>query len=106
MKNLREQRRSKRLTLRQLSEKTGIQTSYLSEMEHGLFKPKEFTRNKIEKVLGKIDWTETEGIQIEGTSYYDAERLVKKLVSISLLLADPEKNDLTQLIHKYFKLNK
>ena len=101
MTDLRETRKSKGLTLEQLSEKTGILHNYLSCLERGKYKANRQTRYKIESVLGKIDWLATESIKLKQPNYFKAERLIKQMVALTLTMNDKERKEIALLTRKY-----
>jgi predicted transcriptional regulator len=104
MNSLKQTRKAKGLTQRDLSERTGIVQSHISEIETGTFKANLSTRRKIEAVLGKVDWLETTVIRYcNNNSHYKAEQLVYKLIETTSLMDDVQKADINRLIHKYFK---
>jgi len=80
---------------------TGISQDQISLIERGMRNPSLSTRNKIENALGKIDWAETTGIQVRG-SYQEAERLLKRLIGITIALDEKERKAIKRLIHKYY----
>lgn len=103
MRNMKDTRRSLDLTQDQLSELTGIPQSNLSAIEHGKYKPNKSTREKIEKILGKVDWIETENITLRQTSFFKAERLLKRVVELTLTMEDQQRYEFQRLVFKYFK---
>jgi transcriptional regulator with XRE-family HTH domain len=103
MRNMKDTRRSLNLTQDQLSELAGISQSNLSAIEHGKYKPNKSTREKIEKILGKVDWIETENITLKQTNYFKAERLLKRMVELTLTMEDKQRNEFKRLVFKYFK---
>ena len=106
MKSLYNTRKEKGVTQEKLAEMTGILQPNLSAIENGRRNPTEKVRERIEKVLGKIDWLESEQIHVESGTYYKAERLVKKLVEITLTMKTNEKHEINKLICKYFPVEK
>lgn len=103
MRNMKDTRRSLNLTQDQLSELAGIPQSNLSAIEHGKYKPNNSTREKIEKILGKVDWIETENITLKQTNYFKAERLLKRMVELTLTMEDQQRDEFKRLVFKYFK---
>lgn len=103
MRNMKDTRRSLNFTQDRLSELTGIPQSNLSAIEHGKYKPNQSTRDRIEKVLGKVDWIETEKLTLRQTSFFKAERLLKKIVELTLTMDDQHKTEFNRLVFKYFK---
>ena len=103
MKSLVDTRNEKRMTQMQLVALTGINQHQISCIERGLQTPTESTRSRIEKVLGKIDWMETGKIKLLTPNYFKAERLVNRLVRITLTMKQKDKAEIIKLIHKYFK---
>jgi transcriptional regulator with XRE-family HTH domain len=103
MNNLQIQRRTKGLTQEEMSELTGIPQSYYSEIERGKNKPHDHTKQRIEKVLGRVDWIETGHIQLHNSSWYRAESLLKKLVEATFNMDASQKSEFTKMVHKYFK---
>ena len=103
MRNMKDTRRSLNFTQDRLSEMTGIPQQNLSALENGKYKPNLATRNKIEKVLGKVDWIETENITLKQTNYFKAERLLKRIVEMTLIMEDQQRDEFTRLVFKYFK---
>jgi transcriptional regulator with XRE-family HTH domain len=102
MKSLRETRREHCLTQDMVEELTGIDSRQISMIERGLQKPNDSTRARLEEVLGKIDWLETTGVQVLG-SYIEAERLIKRLVGITVVMDKKDQMAIKKLITKYFK---
>lgn len=47
-------------TQEQLAEACSITTVTISNLERGVTRPQKSTRNKLESILGAIDWTATE----------------------------------------------
>lgn len=104
MLNLKNQRKVFGITQAKLSVKTGVAQCYLSKLERGLKKPNEATRNKIESVLGNIDWSETIKIKtLLGGTLYDAEQLVHKLILVFQSLQFDDKLAIRTLVKKYFR---
>lgn len=103
MRNMKDTRRSLNFTQDRLSELTGIPQSNLSAIEHGKYNPTQSTRDRIEKVLGKVDWIETEKLTLRQTSFFKAERLLKKIVELTLTMDDRHKTEFNRLVFKYFK---
>jgi len=103
MRSLRDVRKKRGLTQRELEKLVDVPYSWLSILENGLATPNLETRHKIEVVLGKIDWIETGSLKINNTtSYVEATALVKKLVALTVLMSEKDKNAIRKLIHKYF----
>ena len=77
--NIRRQRKLRGLTLKQLSEKTGLSVSFLSEMERGLAQPSMASLRKVAQALGTSLLTFEEGHLPEGEPReglsYPAERV-------------------------------
>lgn len=103
MRNMYETRKSLNLTQDALSHLTGIAQSYLSEIERGVNKPTQATREKIQTILGPVDWIETGAITLRETSYYKAERLLKKVVELTMSMEKSQRVEFTQMVHKYFQ---
>ena len=104
MRNMYHTRKTLQLTQEKLSELTGIAQSALSRLERGKYKANQMTRQKIEEVLGKIDWLETTGrINTKNPNYGEAEMLIHKLVSITATMDGTDKKAVNELIQKYFK---
>lgn len=57
--NLRVVRARKRLTQLQLARLTGITNITVSKIENGVVRPHNSTKNKIEEVVGVVDWERT-----------------------------------------------
>lgn len=102
MKSLRDTRKDQGLSQEQLSRMTGITIANISLVENGHHKPNEFTRERIESVLGRIDWIETQKVTLQTANFYRAERLLKRLVALSLTMCECDREELKNLIHKYF----
>ncbi|MBN2828828.1 MAG: helix-turn-helix transcriptional regulator [Candidatus Cloacimonetes bacterium] len=96
-------RKTLQLTQEKLSELTGIAQSALSRLERGKYNPNQTTRDRIEAVIGKVDWIENEKIKLRKSSYFKAERLLKKIVELTLTMEATQKEEFKQLIFKYFK---
>lgn len=103
MKSLRNERQAQGITQVMLEEITGIHQENISLIEHGLQKPNQSTRKRLEDALGPIDWAETTGITVHGTSYTNAEKLVRKLIAMLQTMNDRDRRAIKKLIHKYFK---
>jgi transcriptional regulator with XRE-family HTH domain len=103
MNNMHYTRRAIGMTLKELANLTKINIGHLSEIERAKIRPTERTRNRIENILGRIDWLETSPIDFKDVSYEEAERMVKALVESTMLMNIKEKQAITSLIHKYFK---
>lgn len=52
-------RADRNLSQNRLAEDTGLSQVTLSNIENGLVRPYRSTREKVERVLGKIDWERT-----------------------------------------------
>jgi transcriptional regulator with XRE-family HTH domain len=102
MKSLHDERMDQGITQEMIERRTGITQEQISRIERGIVKPNQATREKIEKVLGMIDWAETKGIKLQG-NYREAEMLVNKLVGIIPTLNTSDRKSIINLIHKYFK---
>jgi transcriptional regulator with XRE-family HTH domain len=102
MRNMASERKKRRLTQIDLANLTAIKQSQISVIETGKVKPNARTRAAIENVLGPIDWTETTILPLRSGTYYEAERLVNKLVSITVALSEKDKASIKKLINKYF----
>lgn len=85
-----------------LEKLSGIHREHISMIERGKVNANEKTRNKIESVLGKVDFIENQNVKLKNASYYQAERLVKRLVSITITMNPKDRNAINRLIHKYF----
>jgi transcriptional regulator with XRE-family HTH domain len=96
-------RKQNGLTQETLSKLTGISQGYISNIENGNHKANEITRQKIELVLGKVDWIETETIIVRDADYYKAERLLKNLVELSLNMERGQRIEFIKIVRKYFK---
>lgn len=104
MKSLREARKAKRLNQAMLAALVGVHRESISLIERGLVKPTTSTKHKFEKVLGRIDWVETDSkVQIKDPNYFEAQRLVKVLVSITAIMDGEDLKAIKRLIHKYYK---
>jgi predicted transcriptional regulator len=103
MKAMKDRRRELHITQDVLADATGIPQQNISALEHGRFKPNQSTRSRIEKVLGKVDWIENEKIVLRKDSYFKAERLLKKIIELSLTMDAKQKDEFKQLVYKYFK---
>jgi transcriptional regulator with XRE-family HTH domain len=101
MRSLNEARKIKNLTQINLSKLTGIDQGNLSNIEHGKYTPNIKTREKIESVLGRIDWISNSKISLSG-DYPQAVKLINKLVGISIGLNSDEISEVKKLINKYF----
>ena len=82
---------------------TGIAQGDLSKIERGFNIVTERTKQKIEKAIGHIDWITNTNLDLSSANYYEAEKLVKKLIRTTALLDVQEKKAITSLITKYFK---
>ena len=105
MNSLRITRIKKGITQTELGSVTGLSQCSISKIERGMVKGNLTTKHKIEAIIGKIDWTETEGVHLRG-DYSEAEMLIKQLVSITLGMAETDQKAIKKLIHKYFKSTK
>jgi len=56
---MRECRIKKNISLERLRDLTGLTISTLSRIELGIHSPQPYTRERIEAVLGKVDWQKT-----------------------------------------------
>jgi transcriptional regulator with XRE-family HTH domain len=106
MNSLRDERINQNITQVMLEELTGITQEQISLIERGKVKPLQSTRERIEKVLGKIDWFATSPIKRFTGNYSKAERLTNKLLAITMLLDDNEVKAIEQLIIKHLKMRK
>lgn len=107
MRSMYETRKSLNLTQDALSHLTGIAQSNISALERGIYKATQTTREKIERVVGqKIDWLENEKITLRETSYFKAERLLKKMVELTLTMEQEQKDEFRKLVYKYFKVRR
>lgn len=104
MRTLKQARKEKRYNQKVLAALVGIHQESLSLLERGLSKPTQATKEKFEKVLGKIDWIETQqSIIIRDPNYLEAEKLVQKLVEVCAAMARKDKQSIKRLIIKYLK---
>ena len=105
MNSLREIRVAKGLTQEKLSDLSGLYQEKISTVERGKTKANQQTRQKIEKALDrKVDWIETEGIQLKSPDWYEAERLLKRLVELTLSMDVADRDNFNKMFTKYFKL--
>ena len=103
MNSLRDTRRRLGLTQEDLGKKTGIHREWISVVERGLSKPTQRTKAGIEAVTGPIDWLETaSAISTKNPNYYQAERLVERLIAITATMDGSERTAIKKLITKYF----
>lgn len=104
MRTLKQARKEKRFNQQVLAALVGIHRESLSLLERGLSKPTPSTKEKFERVLGKIDWIETNSkVQLKSPDYREAERLINQLVSITATMEGEDKKAIKKLITKYFK---
>ncbi len=101
-RNLRAIRKRKRLTQQELSEKTGLYPYHISGLERGRYRANQETRQKIEAVLGKIDWIDK--VKVRKGDFRKAENLVRQLVEITLLLSPHEREAISKMISKFFEV--
>ena len=89
MKTLKQARRSKKLTITQLSEKTGITRANISLIENNLSKPNDATIKKLEKILGNLDFSKiVEKYKIKTLTIEEAKILLDKFTTCLLGLSD------------------
>ena len=103
MNTLHEARTAKGLSLEKLSNLTGITPTNIHFLEHGKQFPNSKTRERLEKVLGRLDWFSTTGVKLRSGSYQECEDLLHKLLGIWVTLSSKEKSEFSKLVLKYFK---
>lgn len=57
--SMRQKRRDRGYRLTELRNLTGVSISNLSQIESGKQRPQKFTRQRIEEILGSVDWGKT-----------------------------------------------
>ena len=101
LKFIRKARGMKQFELAALS---GISTTEISNIETGKNCPSRSTRERIEAVLGRLDWIETHGLDLrKAGDFRQAERLLQRLVSTIHGLTENEKTEILKLTSKYLK---
>jgi transcriptional regulator with XRE-family HTH domain len=103
MNSLRNSRLNLGYSQEKLSQLTGIAQANISTYEKGIKKPTDKTKEKIERVLGKLDWIESEGIQLKESSWQIAEAHFKGMIEATLLMGKFERAKFNLLVLKYFK---
>lgn len=102
--NLRDARCKHQLTQVALAERCGLYPYNISTIERGRHRPNAETKRKIEAAIGHIDWIATERIEARTENYIRAERLLKRLIEISITLSEQQYERLRTLIAKHYKL--
>lgn len=100
MRTLRELRQSKKLTQKELSKVSGVHRVLISRIETGRARPNAATKEKLEAVLDRIDFTPPT-ITIQNPDYLEATKLVERLISITAAMSRKEKKAIRQLIGKH-----
>ena len=105
MNELKQARKVKELTLIQLADKTGLTIANLSLIERGLSKPNGNTIEKLEKVLGTIDWlSNSKGVEKgECVSKNEITDLIRKLFSVLRNSPDEEQKQHKLIITKHLE---
>ena len=88
MQDLRTVREQRRLTQIDVSELTGLPQSHIQGLEAGKFVPREVTRQRLERILGDVDWL--------ASASGDKGHITRKLVELINLEAD---NVLERIAH-------
>lgn len=100
MRSLNELRVAKGLTQLELAEMTGVHRVMISRIETGTCRPNASTKEKLEAVLGRIDFTPPT-ITIQNPDYLEATKLVERLISVTAAMSRKEKKAIRQLIGKH-----
>jgi transcriptional regulator with XRE-family HTH domain len=103
MNNLKEARKAAKMSQEELAEKTKTSQGRICAIERGVNRANQETREKIEGVIGKIDWLATCGIKLRAGTYFKCEKILQHLIAMSLDLDKKERNELKTLINEYFK---
>jgi predicted transcriptional regulator len=90
------------LTQDQLGNWAGVHRVIVSRIETGAMSPNRSTRQKLESVLGRVDWLETASIKTKSPDYHAAQKLVEQLVATTATMDKDEKKAIKKLIHKYY----
>ena len=81
----------------------GIDRVQVSRVETGKSLPFKSTKERFEIILGPVDWLATaKHITIRNPDYLEAEKLVERLVSITVAMNRKERKVIEQMISKYF----
>lgn len=103
MKSLRELRIQKCLSQEELGSLIGVDRVQVSRVETGKSLPFKSTKGLFEAALGPVDWLATaKHITIRNPDYFEAEKLIERLVSITAGMGKKERKAIEQLISKYF----
>ena len=104
MENLKTCRINSGLTQLQLAKACGLSDVCISNIERGKFNANDKSKAKIEKALGcKVDWLQTGTIKLQSPDLGKAEKLLRKLLAIKILLSQNEQVEFNKLITYYLK---
>ncbi len=103
MNALKQTRLKANLSQKELAEATGIKQPMISNLERGKRVATPSTKQRIEAVLGYIDWLSFERVLISG-SYAEAQKVVRTLKGIQLGMDVYEKRALWTLLWKHFRM--
>lgn len=96
-------RLKRNLTQEQLGELANTHRVIICRIETGTMNPNRTTRQKLEAVLGRIDFLETASIQTKSPDYHAAVKLVEQLVATTATMDRAERKSIVKLLHKYYK---
>lgn len=100
---MRELRKQKGLSQEELGSLIGVNRVQVSRVETGKSLPFKSTKELFEAVLGPVDWLATaRHITIRNPDYFEAEKLIERLVSITAGMGKKERKVIIQLLDKYF----
>lgn len=104
MNALKQTRLKANLSQKELAEATGIKQPMISNLERGKRVATPSTKQRIEAVLGYIDWLSFERILISG-SYAEAQKVVRTLKGIREGMDVYEKRALWTLLWRHFRMH-
>lgn len=101
--SLREMRKIRGLTLKQLEELTDISYVTISRIETGEQVPGEKLRQKLESELGTLDFTVTEKYKVRPSTKREVEKKIKEFITALLGLSDQDRKQSIKLMKNQLK---
>ena len=102
MQDLRSIRIAKGLKQHELAERAGISRVQVSNLETGKCNAQPETRKSIEVALGtSVDWLACVKLKLRDSGMNEAERLVKRLIELSVLMNPQERESIIITLNKY-----
>jgi len=101
LKSLKTLRQEAGLTQQDLQHLTGLHQVVISNIESGKFSPQSKTKQRIEKILGRVDWLDNACISIEESNFLKAQSLFKRLLEQLYSMPDEERKSFMLMMKKY-----